>query len=307
MILITGASGFIGKALTKQAKSLGYNVRGAVRNQSAAGDKSETYLIPFLDGNTDWSGALRSCNVVVHLAAMAHKEAGSSSEELATFIAVNSEATVNLARQAHEAGVERFIFLSSTGVMGPQVTSGFTYGPNSNLEPHDSYTRSKASAEQELLQLSKEVGLGVTIVRAPVVYGPDAPGTIGSLTKAIRHGLPLPLGGLRNRRHLISLENLVDLVISCISAPMPITDILIACDDEALSTSDLCSLCGNFAGKRPRLIPVPPSLLMFIAGLLGNKKRVATLLGDLELDSSKTKLLLKWSPPYSPSEHIRRT
>ena len=304
MILVTGANGFIGRALIKQATSLGYSVRGAVRYQTLASKQSEFFQISSLDGNTDWSRALRSCNIVIHLAAMAHNYAGLKSEELANFMKINCEASINLARQAHKAGVKRFIFLSSTGVMGPQVTSGFSYGPDSHPEPHDPYTRSKAYAEQELLKLSNELAMEVTILRVPVVYGPNAPGSIGSLTKAIKLGIPLPLGGLLNRRHLISIDNLVELMVSCISSSASANGVFIASDDEVLSTSDLCYLCGHFADKRPRLISMPPRLLMFIAHVLGKQKKAATLLGDLELDSSRTYSHFKWSAGYSPSKHV---
>ncbi|MDB3882578.1 NAD-dependent epimerase/dehydratase family protein [Amylibacter sp.] len=305
MILVTGANGFVGKSLIEQATSLGYRVRGTVRTSMFASKHIEVVQVPSLDGNTDWSLSLHSCKTVIHLAAMAHSFSGRKSDEHSEFMEHNCEATVNLARQAEKAGVKRFIFLSSTGVMGPQVTSGVPYGLDSRPSPHDAYTKSKLCAEQRLLELSSELLMEIVIFRVPVVYGPNAPGSIGSLTKAIKLGIPLPLGGLLNRRHLISIENLVDLIISCISASTSAFETFIASDNEALSTSDLCYLCGHFVGKRPRLISVPPKLLMFLAGLLGKQKKAATLLYDMELDSSKTTLSIKWTPKYSPSNHVR--
>ena len=304
MILVTGANGFVGKALINQLKLLDYQVRGSMRSQLSYGKHEEFVQVSSLDGGTDWSHALRSCKMVVHLAAMAHSYVGQKSNEDAEFMMHNCEGTINLARQAGEAGVKRFIFLSSTGVMGPQVTSGVPYMPDSLPNPHDSYTRSKSCAEQKLIELSNELAMEVTILRAPVVYGPNAPGSIGSLTKAIKLGIPLPLGGLRNRRHLISIDNLVELLVTCISRSESANGVFIASDDEAISTSDLCYLCGHFAGKRPRLINMPPRLLMFIAHLLGMQKKAATLLGDLELDASNTYSHFKWSAGYSPSKHI---
>ena len=304
MILVTGANGFVGKALINHAKALGYKLRGTLRALPIAGTHEDFVQVPSLDGDTDWSHALRSCKTVVHLAAMAHSYTGPKSDELSQFMEHNCEATLNLARQAEKAGVKRFIFLSSTGVMGPQVTSGVPYVFDSLPNPHDSYTRSKSCAEQGLIELSNELAMEVTILRAPVVYGPNAPGSIGSLTKAIKLGIPLPLGGLLNRRHLLDIDNLGELIVSCTSSSALADRVFIASDDEVLSTSDLCYLCGHFAGKFPRLISMPPWLLMFIANVLGKQKKAATLLGDLELDSSRTYSHFKWSAGYSPSKHV---
>jgi nucleoside-diphosphate-sugar epimerase len=304
MILVTGSNGFVGKALIAHLKLLGCEVRGSLRAYSSQGNEEEFVQVSSLDKNTDWSHALRSCETFIHLAAMAHSYNGRKADEDAEFMKHNCEATVNLARQADKAGIKRFVFLSSTGVMGPQVTTGVPYGLNRCSEPHDSYTTSKLCAEQRLLELSNKFAMEVTILRAPVVYGPNAPGSIGSLTKAIKLGIPLPLGGLLNRRHLISIDNMVDLITYCISGSASANEVFIASDDETLSTSDLCYLCGQFAGKRPRLISMPPRLLMLIACLFGKQKKSSTLVGDFELDLSKTKDQLNWSPGYSPSKHV---
>lgn len=304
MILVTGANGFVGRALVEYATSLGYKVKGTVRTCTSDSKQAEFFEVPSLDGDTDWSHALRSCKVVVHAAAMAHHYTGRKCDEPAEYMKTNSDATINLARQAHMAGVKRFIFLSSTGVMGPQVTYGVPYEVDELPKPHDSYTKSKLCAEEGLQELSKECSMEITILRAPVVYGPNASGSIGSLIKAIKLGIPLPLGGLHNRRHLIAIDNLVELIVSCISSSASVSGVFIASDDEVLSTSDLCYLCGHFAGKRPRLISMPPRLLMFIARLLGKQKKAATLLGDFELDSSKTYSHFKSSPGYSASKHV---
>ena len=304
MILVTGANGFVGRSLIEHATCLGYKVKGTVRASTSGRKQAEFFEVASLDGDTDWSHALHSCEVVVHLAAMAHHYTGRKSDEPTEYMKTNSEATINLARQAHKAGVKRFIFLSSTGVMGPQVTCGVPYQVNELSNPHDSYTKSKLFAEQGLQELSKKCSMEITVLRAPVVYGPNAPGSIGSLIKAIKLGIPLPFGSLLNRRHLISIDNLVELIVSCISSSAPVSGIFIVSDDEVLSTCDLCYLCGHFAGKPPRLISMPPRLLMFIARLLGKKKKAATLLGDLELDSSKTYSHFNWSPGYSPSKHV---
>lgn len=304
MILVTGANGFVGKALIDHLKLLGFKVKGSQRALSSCRKEDEFVQISSLDSNTDWSHALRSCKTVIHLAAMAHRYIGKKSVEDAEFMKHNCEATLNLARQAEKAGIKRFIFLSSTGVMGPQVTYGSPYKVDQLPKPHDSYTKSKLCAEQGLQELSKECSMEISIFRVPVVYGPNAPGSIGSLIKAIKFGIPLPLGGLVNRRQLISIDNLVELIASCISSLVSVSGVFIASDDEVLSTSDLCYLCGHFAGKPPRLISLPPRLLMFIARLLGKQEKAATLLGDFELDSSKTYSHFKWSPRYSPSKHI---
>lgn len=305
MILVTGANGFIGKALIEYAKSFGHEVRGTVRTLSLASKQSELVYVPSLDKNTDWSDALRSCETVIHLAAKAHRNSGRKSNKLAQFMEHNCEATLNLIRQAEKAGVKKFIFLSSTGVMGPQVTYGVPYDLDMLPNPHDAYTKSKLCAEQGLLELSNELAIEVIILRVPLVYGPNAPGSIGSLIKAIKLGIPLPFGGLFNRRHLISIDNLVELVVSCISSSASADRIFIASDNEAISTSDLCYLCGYFAGKPPRLIKMSPKLIMFIARLFGKQKKVSTLINDFELESNKTNSYFRWSPGYSPHKHVR--
>ena len=304
MILVTGAGGFIARSLIDQLHVKGCSVNGSSRTLAYKNDKYKLIQIPTLSKDTNWSKALHSCDIVVHLAAKAHKSHEKKSEQLSEYIESNCDATINLARQAHKAGVKRFIFLSSTGVMGKQVTYGIPYSIKNKFNPHDFYTESKMYAEQKLLDFSKECSMEIIIIRAPVVYGPNAPGSVGALSKAIRMRVPLPFGSIFNRRHLISIYNLVDLIYSCIISKTSVSGVYIASDNEPISTKDLCYICGQYEGIYPRFISIPKKFLMFFAHLLGAQKKADTLFNDFELDCSETILKLNWLPIYSPGKEL---
>lgn len=303
-ILITGANGFVGSSLLKYLKDKGFFVRGTVRKPKLQKKDSNLLVIPSLDGETDWTDALHSCDTVIHLAAQAHNYDGSSSEESKNFIKYNTEATINLAKQAAKKGIKKFIFLSSTGVMGPQVTDGSPYSRHSNTEPHDSYTRSKLYAERGLHDLSKKLEMRIVIIRAPVIYGPNAPGSIGSLTKAISLNIPLPIASANNKRHLISLDNLMNLILKSIITTVSKYEIFLASDNRPISTSELCYICGTFIDKKPILIHFPLKILFFLANIFNKQKKAEALLLDFELDINETISMLNWSPQDSPDRYL---
>ena len=306
MILITGSNGFVGKELVSYLKSHGYNLKQSARDSSYLKKQEKEFIhVPTLDRNTDWSEALKDCDVVIHLAAMAHNYNGKKSEKLSKYIEHNVNATVNLANQAGKAGVKRFIFLSSTGVMGRQVTAKSFYGVNDLPKPHDYYTKSKLLAEHGLNNIFNKYKMNILILRAPVVYGLNAPGSIGILTKAIKLGVPLPFGLIENSRDLISINNLVDLFLFCISKEIPKNETFIISDYETISTKDLCYICGSYVGKHPKLLSLPSKVLLFISKIFGQQKKVETLVKDFRLDLNKTIKMLDWKPVYSPSRHIK--
>jgi nucleoside-diphosphate-sugar epimerase len=225
-------------------------------------------------------------------------------DPLAEYRRVNVEGTLNLARQAAQAGVRRFIFVSSIGVNGSVSRKPFTELDKPN--PSDFYAQSKWEAEQGLWSVHQETGLEIVIVRPPLVYGPSAPGNFGTLVKWVQRGIPLPLGAIDNDRTFVALDNLVDLIITCIEHPAAANQVFLAGDGQALSTTQLLRGVGSAMGKPARLVPVPAGILMFGARLLGKKDVAQRLLGSLPVDISKARNVLGWEPLLSVEEGLRR-
>jgi len=257
-----------------------------------------------LNASTNWSNALKGVDIVIHTAARAHILKNVAPDPLGEYREVNSNGTLNLARQAAIAGVKRFVFISSIGVNGNNNIRPFRVDDQPN--PVEPYAQSKWEAEQGLMQLVAETGMTVVIIRPPLVYGPGAPGNFGSLVRWIDKGVPLPLGAIRNHRSLVGIDNLVDLIIRCIDHPAAANQVILAGDGEDLSTTELLRGVGKAMGKPARLIPVPAGLLQFGATLLGRKAMAQRLLGSLQVDISKTCELLDWKPPYTVEEGLRR-
>jgi len=225
-------------------------------------------------------------------------------DPLAEYRRVNVDGALNLARQAATAGVKRFIFISSIGVNGNINTRPFTEGDTPN--PAELYAQSKWEAEQGLWEIQRETGMELVIIRPPLVYGPNAPGNFGSLMRWVEKGVPLPLGAIHNQRSLVALDNLVDLIIACIDHPAAANQVFLAGDGQDLSTTELLRGVARAMGKSSRLIPVPSSLLMLGATLLGKKAVAQRLLGSLRVDISKARNVLGWEPPISVEEGLRR-
>ena len=233
--------------------------------------------IRYIDGNTDWSAALADQQVVIHAAARAHIMKDEVSDPLAEYRRINVEGTLRLARQAAAAGVERFIFISSIGVNGNINTQPFTEEDTPN--PAELYAQSKWEAEQGLWEVQRRSGMQLVIIRPPLVYGPNAPGNFGSLMRWVEKGVPLPLGSINNKRSLVAVDNLVDLIITCIDHPAAANQVFLAGDGQDLSTTELLRGVAKAMGKPSRLIPVPSSLLILGATLLGKKAMAQRLLG----------------------------
>jgi len=247
---------------------------------------------------------LSGVDVLIHAAARAHVVNDLEANPLVQYRRVNLEGTLNVARQAAAAGVRRFIFISSIGVNGNINTRPFQADDRPN--PAEPYAQSKWEAERGLVHLAAETGLEVVIIRPPLVYGFGAPGNFGSLVHWIEKGVPLPLGAIRNKRSLVGIDNLVDLIIRCIDHPAAANQVFLAGDGEDLSTTELLRGVGEAMGKPARLIPVPAGMLQFGATLLGKKAMAQRLLGSLQVDISKTCELLDWKPPYTVQEGLRR-
>ncbi|WP_158889331.1 MULTISPECIES: NAD-dependent epimerase/dehydratase family protein [unclassified Pseudomonas] len=307
-ILVTGAGGFVGAALVRQLQAKGYPVVAAQRQPAAASVAGEVIpVIRELSADTDWSAPLAGVDTVIHLAARVHQlgeQPGGFSE--ARYDEVNRAATLKLARDAQAAGVRRFIFVSSIKVNGDWTLPGKPFHADDLPAPTDAYARSKAAAEQQLLALMAETGLEVVIVRPPLIYGPGVKANVARLLDTLARGVPLPLGGVRhNRRSLLALENLLDLLILCIAAPKAAGAILLVSDDEDLSTAELLESLAEGLGQNPRLIAVPSAWLEWGARLLGRGEVAQRLCGSLQVDIQPTKTLLGWQPPLSARSALR--
>jgi len=304
-ILVTGASGFVGGHLiTSLAAQPSAAVRGVVRTK-LEGDDSARIAVGEISGDTDWSEALEGQHAIVHTAARTHILDDKAADPLAEFRNVNVAGTLNLARQAAAAGVERFVFISSIKVNGELTTSGQCFTADDIPAPEDPYGISKREAEEGLQQIAAETGLEVVIIRPPLVYGPGVKGNFASMIKLIAKGLPLPFGAIRNKRSLVSVENLVDLIIKCTDHPAAANQVFLVSDGEDLSTSELLRRVGNAMGQPARLMPVPAKLLQCVASFLGKNAMAQRLLGSLQVDISKTREVLGWKPTVSVDEGLR--
>lgn len=307
-VLLTGASGFVGKAVLEELLARGYSVVAALRNTPAELDSRATVSrFEALDGSTNWSTALAGVRTVIHSAARVHVMNDTETDPLAAFRKVNVEGTLNLARQAAQAGARRFVFISSIKVNGEGTTKGRPYNADDAPVPADPYGVSKMEAEQALRLLASETGLEVVIVRPVLVYGPGVKANFLAMMRWLDKGVPLPFGAINNRRSLLALGNLADLVVTCVAHPAAANQTFLVSDGEDLSTSDLLRRMARALGKPARLLPVPSSLLELGAGLLGKRSLSQRLCGSLQVDIEKTRSLLGWKPPISVDDALRLT
>ena len=311
-LLITGASGFVGQALAGCALAAGQAVRPVLRPDAVARFRhleacGQAVVIPDLRTDTVWSQALLGVDAVVHAAARVHVMHETADDALAAFRAVNVDATAHLARQAMQAGVRRFVFISSVKVVGESSQPGSALTELSPPRPEDAYGQSKLDAELALTELTRGSDMELVIVRPPLVYGPGVKGNFASMLAWVRKGVPLPLGAVHNQRSLLALDNLVDFVLLCadrVRSPNAAHQVFMLADGEDVSTTGLLQKVGRALQRPARLLPVPVALMRVGAALLGKRALADRLLGNLQVDTSKAHRFLGWTPPVSMDEQL---
>jgi len=297
-VLVTGASGFVGKALVRSLKERGRRVTAVSRHPEStlgfASNRVQQY--------EECTQFMTPGSCIVHLAARVHVINDKAGNPLAAFRAANVDVTLELARRAADAGVKRFILLSTVKVNGEQTLPGHPFGADDPCAPVDAYAMSKWEAEQGLRQIAAETGLEIVIIRPPLVYGPGVRANFAALLNAVARGWPLPFGAVDNRRSLIGLHNLLDVIDVSIEHPAAANQTFLVSDADDLSMPELIRRIARAVGRKPRLIPVPPLLLKTGAVFLGQQEKLRRLCGNLQLDISKTRELLGWKPPFSVDE-----
>lgn len=305
-VLVTGASGLVGEALVFRLL-LDDKFQPVATARGATRLHGLCKVVPFDLTGDQAMPALDNIRVVVHSAARVHVMDEVATDALAEFRKVNVEGTLRLARHAAEAGVQRFIFISSIKVNGESTLPGRPFTADDRPAPVDAYGVSKYEAEEGLKHIALNSGMDVVIIRPPLVYGPGVKANFLSLLRWLSRGVPLPLGAIHNQRSLVSVGNLVDLIVTCLNHPAAANQTFLAGDGEDLSTTELLKRLGGALGKKPRLVPFPSWLLCTLAALVGKQEVAKRICGSLQVDIGKNRKQLGWIPPISMDKALRQT
>jgi len=293
-VLVTGATGFVGSAVCSALASEGWVVRAAVRT-NVSPTSGEVVGVGHIGSTTQWGGALKDVDVVVHLAARVHVMQDSSNDPLTDFRDVNTLGTARLARAAAAAGAQRFVFMSSIKVNG-EATEVRPFAESDAARPEDPYAVSKWEAEKMLWEISERTGLQVVVIRPPLIYGPGVKGNLARLLRLVDKGMPLPFANCGNRRSLLSLDNLVGFVGLSLQHPRAAGETFLVCDGEDVSTAEIVRYLAAGMKKKCRLFPVPRGLLGKAMVASGQGALWQRLWGSLQIDSAKARQRLEWSP-----------
>ena len=308
-IAVTGGTGFVGRVVIDKLLDANHEVvslgRAADGQTAVPAHRPRAsavrHLIAGNLNNPDY-GAVIPAGVaaIIHAAARVHVMRDDAADPLVDFRRANVAATLSLARHAARRGVERFVYISSIKVNGERTEPGHPFRSDDIPAPHDAYGVSKLEAEIALRALSKETGLAVTIIRPPLVYGQGAKGNLALLARLIKSGLPIPLGGITdNRRSLVSVGNLVDLIVRCTTHSGAINQTFLAGDGDDLSTAALMRMMAQAMGRKARLVSVPPSTIRLLTRYAGRPGIAERLCGSLQVDIAATQQRLDWTPPWS--------
>lgn len=303
-VLLTGATGFVGRHTVPLLAARGHRVRAALRTASEG--PWEPAVVGDIGPATDWTAALAGVDAVIHMAARVHVMRDTASDPLAEFRRVNTAGTIRLAEQAAAAGVKRFVFLSSIKAMVDESRPA-PLDAAATPDPHSPYGVSKLEAERALAEIAARTGMEVAVIRPPLVYGPGAAGNMRALLKLVATGLPLPLGGIRNRRSLIYVGNLADAVVTVLEHPDAAGQTFLVQDGEPLSTADLVRAIAAALDRPTRLIPVPQGLMALGAALTGTRAVFDRLAGTLTVDDRPIRERLGWRPPHDLATGLRAT
>ncbi len=310
-ILITGSNGFIGRSLCRELLNREFLVSASVRRMDDAvylPPGCDVKLIDGIDGETDWLPVFnKKVDVLVHLAARVHIMQDQEANPLVEFRKINRDGTLNLGRQAASVGVNRFVYISSIKVNGEETPLDHPFTAEDPTAPTDPYGISKSEAEVGLRRLAAETGMEVVIIRPPLVYGPGVKANFFAMMRWLKKGIPLPLGAVRNKRTFVALDNLIDLIITCISHPAAGNQTFLAGDGEDLSTPELLHRMGLALGRPARLFSIPPEILKFGASLIGKRAVVQRLCDSLQVDTTNARILLNWIPPISVDDALQKT
>lgn len=295
-ILVTGADGFVGRALCPHLVALGHEVVPGVHKSS-------------LHDNKYWDTAFKGCNSVIHLAARSHMVKYQDNRALQWYLENNVDFTIELANKALEAGVRRFVFMSSIKVNGEYTDPKSCFKSDDPVSPQDSYAISKWEAEKKLNEFARNTGLELVIIRPPLVYGPGVKGNFASLIRWVKKGIPLPLGAVNNRRSMIALDNLIDFTALCAdyqASPSATGEVFLVSDDEDVSTVELLQNIAKAYGCHIHLLPAPLALIRLVARCAGKLPYAHRLINSLVIDNSKPREMLGWSPPVSMGEQLQK-
>lgn len=307
-ILLTGSTGFVGTNLVKSLTlKSDYIVKSAVRH-AVNKDDGLLFEVGDINASTDFELPLKNTTVVVHCAARAHVMDDKEAEPLTLYREVNTAGTVNLAKQAIDSGVKRFIFISSIKVNGEGTLVGCPFKTEDNHAPEDDYGLSKSEAEKQLVALAKDSSMEVVIIRPTIVYGPGVKANFASLMRLVSKGIPLPFGSItQNKRSLVSINNLVDLIVTCIDHPKAANQVFLVSDDHDVSTAEMVRELAIALDKPTWQLPVPIWCYKLFGKLFGKSDIVDRLTGTLQVDISHTKETLGWRPPQTLQEGFKQT
>lgn len=298
-ILLTGGSGFIGSYLLKNDYFKDALAIGRTRPENC-----KNFYSVDLNSEYDLKHVLNDIDIIVHAAGKAHIMNQNSSNSLDDYRKINTLATLNIAKQAIKAGVKRFIFISTIKVLGDETSENKAFTFENPLNPQDHYSISKAEAEIELKKIISSSEMEFVIIRPPLVYGQGVKGNFASLLKLVSLSVPLPFGAIENRRSLVSIENLVDLICTCMDHPNAKNQTFLVSDDYDMSTPDLCHLLAKAGGYNSRIVRFPESLLRLALKMIGKKAVYERLFGSMVVDIELTKSYLNWKPPFNVKDSI---